>query len=205
METLFDSGKLFKIPSFFDSSLEFDELLENYLRTLIFIADYVYFLRKQRAEMRNLQANGIFREIHKSEFYISLKTKSSKGTLIFEKYAKSIPGKIPATLKTHLLKMLHFAIRLQNIELVKTLLKPLKYYDTCIGTMTLALNIEKNYDMDILKRFHQKKLFEKEDAVVVEMIAKKCKNSNQPIHLMTRYNKDKQEFESVLQESSKQK
>ena len=78
LETLFDSGKLFKIPSFFESSLEFNELLEKYLKTLIFIADYVYFIRKQRAEMRNLQANGIFREIHKSEFYISLKTKSSK-------------------------------------------------------------------------------------------------------------------------------
>ena len=199
LETLFDSGKLFKIPSFFDSSLEFDELLEKYLKTLISIADYAYFIRKQRAEMRELQANGILRNLETTEFYISLKTKLSKAKLIFEKYAKSIPGKIPATLKTHLLKMLHFAIRLQNIELVKTLLKPLKYYDTCIGTMTLALNIENNYDMDILKRFHQKKLFEKEDALVVEMIAKQCKNPNQHMHLVTRYDKDKQDFESALQ------
>ena len=149
--------------------------------------------------MRNLQANGIFCEIHKSEFYISLKTKSSKGTLIFEKYAKSIPGKIPIAARSHLLKMLCFAIRLQNIELVKTLLKPLKYYDTCIGTMILALNIENDSDLLLLKRFHLKKLFEKEDALVVEMIARQCKNPNQHMHLVTRYDKDKQDFESALQ------
>ena len=189
LETLFDSGKLFKIPSFFESSLEFNELLEKYLKTLIIIVEYGYFIKKKIAKMLDLHADGIFIEMHRL----------SKVRLMFEKYAKSIPGKIPATLKSHLLKMLHFAIRLQNIELVKTLLKPLKYYDTCIGTMMLALNMENDSDLLLLKRFHLKKsLFEKEDALVVEMIAKQCKNPNQHMHLVTRYDKDKQDFESAL-------
>ena len=189
LETLCDNGEFFKIPSLFELNSEFEELLEKYLITLGNFAAYGSLCVKFKTE---LQADGL-------AYIEKLEHRLSKVVLLIEKYAKSVPAKIPSRARTHLLKMLHFAIRMKNIELAKTLLKPLKHYDTCSRTMILALNIENNNDMEILQRFHLKKLFEKEDAVVVEMIAKQCKNPSQPIHLVTRYNKDNQDFESALQ------
>ena len=64
--------------------------------------------------------------------------KTGLNKLSFQSQVKFIPTNVPITMHYQLLKILCIAIYYQDLESVKSLLRPMKEYDTCVRTLIKA-------------------------------------------------------------------
>ena len=92
--------------------------------------------------------------------------KTGLNKLSFQSQVKFIPTNVPITMQYQLLKILCIAIHYQDLESVKSLVRPMKEYDTCVRTLIKAKHICHNLGF--------------RHAKIVQKIAQACKNPNKP-------------------------
>ena len=147
----------FRSPCLKNGDQKMEKILEEFVKKLFDITPYYLFRRRFNLLVNRCRCFGNDRIFH----CVIPKIES-----IMPKLVNFIPAKCPENSRPYLMKMLRYAVGKCDLQMAKSLLSPLKEYDTCLRTILSALDLNLDYG--------------DKNVEIIKQIVFECKNPNVP-------------------------
>ena len=154
-ENQIDHEFYFRSPCMKNVDQKMEKILEEFVKKLFDITPYYLFRRRFNLLVNRCRCFGNDRIFH----CVIPKIES-----IMPKLVNFIPAKCPENSRPYLMKMLRYAVGKCDLQMAKSLLSPLKEYDTCLRTILSALDLNLDYG--------------DKNVEIIKQIVFECKNPN---------------------------